>query len=1504
MRYSKIRTVLLAGCATVALSPTFALAQSQPQPRVSYDIPAQDLGAALTQFGQQSEREIVFSADLARNKKARPVAGEMTSGEALAMLLADTGLTYRTSSNGSIIVEASDPQSGSAAGDGADSGTVQALIVTAQKREEDIQDVPIAISAFTQEDLTRSQVAGGPDLVTQVPNFTFTKTNFSSYSIQIRGIGTQAISATTDPAVAVAFNNTPFIRNRFFEQEFYDLERVEVLRGPQGTLYGRNATGGVVNIISAKPKFRYEAKLSADVGNFSSSRIEGMLNIPLVEDKAALRFAGAWTKRDGYATNEITSNPIDGRDLWSTRVSLRIAPNDRLSVNLIWEHFQEDDDRLRSGKQLCKKDVVTSVAGFPVTNYYAGLPNTGQAGVLSGPEATFSQGCTRQSLYDNSSFQRPNGLMLPYYVPLSGIGLPIALQDPYVSFTNSSDPAVIASVNDQPEDLRVIQSMINPKYRARNDLGELQISYDINDGLTLTSETAYSTDRVYSMQDFNRFNTASGAWEQARSFDREGVLLQGPNGGIFCDPQLGCSDRLVAVDVSTAKARQFSQEFRLASNYQGPFNFSLGANFLRGDSEDKYYVFINSLSLKAALGNPFFMLSPYVAGQTDNIECMDNGYVPGDPNGVYPVTGCIYMDPNPIESVNDQGHNYFLSNNPYKLISYAIFGEAYYKLAENLKITAGLRWTVDKKDAPRIPTWVLGSNSVGYPVAEVIQQEWREPTGRLAIDWKPHLSFTDETLVYASYAHGYKAGGANPPGFVRVFYSDASVAQSQSDVSATRPKTFDPEFVNAFEVGSKNTFLNGKATANIAAFYYDYTGYQVSEIVDRSAFNRNFDATVWGVELEGDWRPLENLRFGLKAGYEKTRIANSEQAIDLMDRTAGNPDWVLVRPFPTYASSCILPAWLFAGHSFGSPTNPNLVNLGGASGGNPGGCELAYILGVDPVTREAYTANPTGGAGALGVTHIGTINYTTWSTDPNAYPGVTWANGVVTDRTYPGWDPATAPNHGEGIMKPLGGNELPNAPHFTATVTGDYTLPLGDDWLMTLHSDVHWQSQSWWRVFNDSTYDKLHPYFTMNLAAIFNNEDAGWNIMAYIKNVTDETAITGAFLNSDDTGLTTNVFLTEPRLYGLRVTKNWSGGSGGWLSTHEGPNPFTVEVGGQLQRHDAPNSPLAPSYGAAFTGPLDVFPAAQAKDLDWGNGGEVRVTWRPSAAAWSLSAGMRYGKTNGASSATGKFDTDPVCAFAGSFASRCQTKYNDPTWGPFTHFSKTNQADATVWDREQYKIADFSVGRDVGLGGLDRSQFTAGLRYAGLESETKGELRGVPDWNVQEGFFRPNPGHVTTHTVYDIKVSDDRTFKGFGPEANWDASTLLMHMADGGHMDLDWSVGGAVLIGRQEVSITGDQQAWYVSATGLQIVFPGQVVPPVPVFTTGPAIDIHRSRSATVPTANASLGLSYKVGGFTAGAGYRWERYFNAIDGGYDQHKSYDRTIDGPYFKVSVGFGG
>jgi len=1453
----KFKTRLAGGAAFAALMLGGAAAAAEP---VKFDIAPQSLTAALNEFGVQSNHAVLFTTDLTSAKVTHGVSKEADPEIALAEMLDGTGLSFRRSGDAFLIVSASDPQSGSAAGDGADAGTVQALIVTAQKREEDIQDVPIAMSAFTQEDLTRSQVAGGPDLMTQVPNMTFTKTNFSSYSIQIRGIGTQAISATTDPAVAVAFNNTPFIRNRFFEQEFYDLERVEVLRGPQGTLYGRNATAGVVNIISAKPKFSYEAKLSADVGNYKSSRLEGMINLPLVEDKVALRIAGAWTKREGYDTNQVTGNQIDGRDLWSTRVSLRFAPTDKINANLIWEHFQENDDRLRSGKQLCHKDVVTHVGDLAV-NYGDPVPDRGQAGgAVANVQSLFSQGCIPASLYSPDSFETPNGKSIPYVAQLLGAGTP----DPYLSQTQSRN-------------LRVIESTVDPEYRAKNDTVELQLSIDLTESLSLTSETAWARDFIFSTQDFNRFSTAPGVFGPNYSNDND-VLEDGPNGSIYCDPQIGCADRLVATDLSTAKSDHFSQEFRLASNFSGKFNFSLGGNFLRYDTEDKYYVFINTLSFTAAKTRLSSGLSGYNPAVTDNRDCLQTGPRLPDYMKIYGVFRCTYMDPNPLGSLNDRGHNYFLSKNPYKLISYAVFGEAYYNLTEALKITAGLRWTVDKKEAPRVPSWVLGPDSAGYSVFEVIDQEWREPTGRLTVDWKPDLAFTDETLLYASFAHGYKAGGANPPPYGIIMYappangSDFVTALLNRD--ATHPKTFDPEFVNAYEIGTKNTLLDGRMTLNLAAFYYDYTGYQISQIVDRSALNLNFDAKVWGAELEADWRPLENLRLGLKLGYESTRVADGERAIDIMDRTAGHEGWTIVRPFPTFPSNCILPTALYLPPGGTTPGGYQLWGLGSPNGGGNGACELAYVLGLDPGTEAPFGEPP--------------------SSQGNA--SFFWQPG-----TYPGFDPFQPDiNFGQGFYKDLSGHELPNAPHITATLTTDYTLPLPSDWLLTLHSDLYYQSEAWTRIFNTPGYDKLKAYTNVNLAAIFSNEDAGWKVMAYVKNVFNRDSITGAFLNSDDTGLTTNVFLTEPRLFGLRVTKDWNGGPW-WTGANPNhpagePYPFTVQIGGMVQRQDAPYTAVHPSFIGGFSDTLDTIDSTQNRDLDHGDGREIRLIYRPARSPWNIAASYRFGRTNATDSALAFELGDTGC---GGTLAQCQAGIALGFTGPPNVFTVYNYSDVTVTNREEHNIVDFDVGRDVGMGMSVESRVRAGLRYAELESATHVQMFGVPNWDL------PAQRVLTTYahnTHYHADLSASREFEGAGPTISWDAARRLWG-SDDGHLDLDWSVTGGILFGKQKTSLEGVETSTNYAGKYQTGITAKKIIPraPTQVLTNLPA---DRSKSVTAPLVDLSAGLSFETGRVKVGAGYRWERYFNVLDAGYAERKQYDRTIDGPYFKIAVGFGG
>ena len=308
--------------------------------------------------------QLIYSDDAVRGHRSKGAKGDYTETAALTQILSGTGFTTKMMPANTIGIV---PQQAApvdrvaqalkqAVAPPPQQTGLETVVVTAQNKSEDIQTVPIAVTALSQQQLTERQIAGGPDLVKEVPNLTFSKTNFSGYNLEIRGIGTQAISVTTDPAVAVAFNDTPFIRNHFFEQEFFDLDNVEVLRGPQGTLYGRNATAGVVNIISALPTDQYEAMLSADIGNYSNRRYEAMLNLPIIGDTLDLRIAGEWTKRDGYTQDTTTGTSIDGRDLWSSRVTLGWKPRSDIQTYLVWEHFSEDDDRLRSGKQLCKTD--------------------------------------------------------------------------------------------------------------------------------------------------------------------------------------------------------------------------------------------------------------------------------------------------------------------------------------------------------------------------------------------------------------------------------------------------------------------------------------------------------------------------------------------------------------------------------------------------------------------------------------------------------------------------------------------------------------------------------------------------------------------------------------------------------------------------------------------------------------------------------------------------------------------------------------------------------------------------------------------------------------------------------------------------------------------------------------------------------------------------------------------------------------------------------------------
>src|SRR6185437_4986402 len=501
-----------------------------------------------------------------------------------------------------------------------------------------------------------------------------------------------------------------------------------------------------------------------------------------------------------------------------------------------------------------------------------------------------------------TAFQTPSAGAIPFVVALESYGAYIP---------NGLNP--YAGLN-QSQDLRTIDSIIDPKYRAKNDTIELNADYNITPTLTLTSQTGFNKDSLYSTEDYNRFYTTTGLFSTDTGFNKYFIGTDGE----FCDAQLGCSSRLVGEDLSQERAQQFSQEVRLASNFSGPLNFSVGANYLHYQTVEDYYVFINAISLLTEYLNQFYggtfadptlPHAPFDAALANSCKPQ-----PATLNTVLTFTGfgCSWIDPNSIDSLDGQGHNYFRSQNPYRLNSWAGFGEVYYQVTSDLKLTGGLRWTDDMKHFTEIPSWTAMAGK-GYPVESIsnplqgyVDQQWKQWTGRFVANWTPKLGFTDQTLVYGSYSRGYKGGGANPPGVIPVS-GIPFLGGGSSPSNATHPATFKPEFVDAFELGSKNTLLDGALTLNASAFFYKYQNYQISQIVDRTSVNLNFNAHVHGLEAEATWEQIPGLRFNLSGGYENATLDDGSRAIDLMDRTAGHTDWMVVKPFPTQTSNCILP---------------------------------------------------------------------------------------------------------------------------------------------------------------------------------------------------------------------------------------------------------------------------------------------------------------------------------------------------------------------------------------------------------------------------------------------------------------------------------------------------------------------------------------------------------------------------------------------------------------------
>lgn len=891
------------------------------------------------------------------------------------------------------------------------------IVVTAQRREQALQDVPIAVSAFNAETLDAQQIETFSDLQFATPNVYYTKTFFSGSNFQIRGIGVSSTAASSDTGVSIHVNDVFLQQPRLFETEYYDLERIEVLRGPQGTLYGRNATGGAVNMITRRAQIEdFEASASYEYGNYNHQRVTAMLNLPIA-DTLSLRLAGLALVRDGYTETvdpAASFDDLDGRDQWSGRASIRFEPTPQFSIDLIGSYFEEDDNRLRTPKVLCDADP-TGVLGCTPTGLGTGVPNF---------SATFGG------------------------IVLSNLALgPLALF-PFNTIQGNPNPA----------DLRSVFVDEEPRYTADETFIMADIRYDLTDTLTFNLLGAYQETSVSSTQSGSPIGQASISLPALLPFAlpitynaafADGLIpvsaLHPSHAGSIGGFVQRRTNGIFSADQSDSTAEQYSVEARLSSDFSGPLNFLLAANYLEYESANDYYVFSNSLDYFALVG----------AG----------------------VDGLGIVVP------------YFYSDNQYELQSSAAFGEIYYDLTDRIRLTAGLRYTRDEKTVrdrslPLITGTVVpigpgaaaatqtylengfdaDPSTAGIQAFRNATQTFEELTGRVVVDWR----LSDDALLYASYGRGYKGGGFNPP-----------VTPAIASFGVTG--TFDPEFINAFEIGSKNTLLGGRLQANMTGFYYDYEGYQIGRGVARTVINENVDARIWGLEGEFNWAPTDPLQLSLTLSYLNTEIQDA-RSVYSRDLSAGEPGHVIIKDL--LGENCLVenitPAQWTAATSFIVPGGIPLVAVPGLQ--SPGAV-------IAPLTCAQL--------GLVGLTPTG------------------------------------------GIDVELDGNALPLSPEFSIAVGAQYTFALPGEFSLVARTDYRWQDETWASLFNDPRVDRIESWQVWNAQVTLLAPDERWFVRGFVQNILDDDNITAQFTGAASTGLGTSVALLEPRLYGLELGFRW-----------------------------------------------------------------------------------------------------------------------------------------------------------------------------------------------------------------------------------------------------------------------------------------------------------------------------------------------------------------------------
>ncbi len=700
--------------------------------------------------------------------------------------------------------------------------TLATMTVTAQKREERAQDVPISITAVSEQLLQDTGVRDVKDLQVLVPGLTVTSTQSEAITTaRIRGVGTVGDNVGLESSVGIVIDGVYRPRNSVGFGDLGQLERIEVLKGPQGTVFGKNTSAGVINVVTRRPSYSQSAEGEISVGNYGALGVAGSYNDAL-GDNAAFSIYAAKRERDGWMDVVTGSGPRQERDDYdqnfhTMRAKLLLEPSDTFEVLLSADFTSREEN--------CCTAVQTTVGGTaPVINAVSGI---GKAIAAPGDDpfdrVAYSNRPTTQDIKDK-------GVSAEVNWDLSALG-----GATLTSITASRD---WQAINGLDYDFSAADILYRNPSEDESFTGFKTFSQEFR----LTG----STERVDWM---------FGVFYADEDLDRTETYRMGP----AYEPYLST---LVGSMVLGGLAQQLAP-FGLTVNQANPAIFMsqvsgrpYGTNFTGLGALDHYVQ--NAKSLALFTNNTWHATDALdlTLGLRYTREDKELDSVYSNPNG---SLGCAATLANPGGRVG-------------AALAARIPGFSMLPAANQAAILNAV--------APQVAGYMClpWANALHHGRATHQEREEKEWSGTL----KAAYRWNDNVMTYASAARGYKAGGFN---LDRV-QSSNGLSSGGAGITPVNDTSFPGEFVDSYELGAKTTWADGNLLLNATLFHQTYDNFQLNSFLGTSFVVRSIPEVVsQGLDAEILWQPRGVQGLMLQAGlmYADTKYGDTIPGADFQD---------------------------------------------------------------------------------------------------------------------------------------------------------------------------------------------------------------------------------------------------------------------------------------------------------------------------------------------------------------------------------------------------------------------------------------------------------------------------------------------------------------------------------------------------------------------------------------------------------------------------------------------